>query len=189
MKDEYFKRGKAPMTKMEIRNTIISYLELDHANKLLDIGAGTGSVCIAIAKQYPQVAVTAVEKDLESCELIRENIQKHGAKVDVICAKVPDALSRLKRFDRVYIGGSGGDITKVIQWLESTCFQQGTLIVCSFITLENLNQFFSYVTANEKQYTNIEGSHIQASRLEKLGGYHYFKPSNGCYVIKCVYGG
>ncbi len=177
------------MTKMEVRNTVMSYLELHQAQTVLDLGAGTGSVSVAIARCFPHIHVTAIEKNPSSCELIRTNAQNHAVKIDVICGQAPLPDRRFQPFDRVYVGGSGGDIPMLMHWLEKTCLKKGTILVFSLITLENVSALFQFMKGNSRKYTDMEGSHIQASRLEPLGDYHYFKPLNGAYVIKCVYGG
>lgn len=57
MKDELFLRGeKVPMTKEAVRALALSKLELHRASHLIDIGAGTGSVSIEAALQYPWIA-------------------------------------------------------------------------------------------------------------------------------------
>ena len=64
MKDELFLRGeKVPMTKEAVRALALSKLELHRASHLIDIGAGTGSVSIEAALQYPGLRVTAIERN------------------------------------------------------------------------------------------------------------------------------
>ncbi|MCH5070686.1 cobalt-precorrin-6Y C(15)-methyltransferase, partial [Listeria monocytogenes] len=53
MKDEVFIRGKVPMTKAEVRAVSIDLLSLDEkSKKLLDVGAGTGSVGLQVACNF-----------------------------------------------------------------------------------------------------------------------------------------
>ncbi|MBF4693255.1 precorrin-6Y C5,15-methyltransferase (decarboxylating) subunit CbiT [Fusibacter ferrireducens] len=189
MKDNNFIRGKNPMTKMEIRNTIISYLECEEASSVLDIGAGTGSVSVQIAKQFPHLTVDAIEMTESGIELIKANAQNHAlTNVTPILGKAPLDHYPPKIYDRIYIGGTGSNLSTIMAWLEKSHMRTGTIIVFSVITLESLNGIMSYLEAHE-QYTELEGSMIQASRLEPLGRYHYFSPLNPCYVIKCTYGG
>ncbi|GAU76895.1 cobalt-precorrin-6y C15-methyltransferase [Fusibacter sp. 3D3] len=177
------------MTKMEIRNTIISYLECEEASYVLDIGAGTGSVSVQIAKQFPHLTVDAIEMTESGIKLIEENAQNHAlTTVTAILGKAPLEHLPSKKYDRVYIGGSGSNLTEIMTWLEKSHMEAGTIVVFSVITLESLNAIMSYLESHE-QYSQLEGSMIQASRLEPLGRYHYFAPLNPCYVIKCTYGG
>jgi len=190
MRDHEFNRGKNPMTKMEIRNTIISYLELENASKVLDIGAGTGSVTVQIAKTNTNLDVYGIEKTTSGCELIKENALKHKVKITVIEDEAPsDLLSPDLRFDRVYLGGTGKRLEAIMSWLENDRLANGALIVFSVITLESLSEITTYLNNKAQTYHHVEGSLIQASRLEPLGSYHYFKPLNPCYIIKCQFGG
>ena len=49
MRDEWFIRGKVPMTKSEVRTVSLSKLELYEGCEFWDIGAGTGSVSVEAA--------------------------------------------------------------------------------------------------------------------------------------------
>lgn len=190
MKDDEFKRGKNPMTKMEVRNTIISYLELEKANRVLDIGAGTGSVSIQMAKQCPHLQVDALEMTETGIELIKENVALHQVQnVMPILGVAPfHVLNPTFKYDRVYIGGSGKKLLDIMHWLEATHLSPQAIVVFSVITMQSLSAIFTYLE-NNPLYCELEGSMIQASRLELLGNYHYFAPLNPCYIIKCRFGG
>ena len=76
MKDELFLRGeKVPMTKEAVRALALAKLELHRASHLIDIGAGTGSVSIEAALQYPSLQVTAIERNPAALRLLDENRQ------------------------------------------------------------------------------------------------------------------
>ena len=55
MRDDWFIRGKVPMTKSEVRAVALSKLELGEGSLLWDIGAGTGSVAIAVSYTHLDV--------------------------------------------------------------------------------------------------------------------------------------
>ena len=62
MRDEEFLRDKVPMTKEEIRALSICKLHLQEDSVCYDIGSGTGSIAIEIAKRSGQIQVYAIEK-------------------------------------------------------------------------------------------------------------------------------
>jgi len=61
MRDEWFIRGKVPMTKSEVRTVSLSKLELYEDCEFWDIGAGTGSVSVEAAVSCPGIHVCAFE--------------------------------------------------------------------------------------------------------------------------------
>ncbi|MBE0450761.1 MAG: precorrin-6Y C5,15-methyltransferase (decarboxylating) subunit CbiT [Clostridia bacterium] len=190
MKDDAFIRGENPMTKMEIRNTIVSYMALEDGQNVLEIGAGTGSVSVQMKKLYPLIHLSAIEKTISGCNLIQANAEKHGVEIDVIHGEAPtNLLNHEVKFDRIYIGGSGKRFVELMNWLESKHMKDGTILVFSVITIETITEIFEYITTPEHCYSDIEASQLNVSRLDKLGGYHYFKPLNPCTVIKCKFGG
>ena len=60
--DEEFIRGKAPMTKEEVRCVSLSKLRLTQDSVCYDAGAGTGSVSVEMALRADQGQVFAIEK-------------------------------------------------------------------------------------------------------------------------------
>ncbi|NGE24621.1 precorrin-6Y C5,15-methyltransferase (decarboxylating) subunit CbiT, partial [Klebsiella pneumoniae] len=74
MKDELFLRGQQiPMTKEPVRALALSRLDLQGAQRLIDVGAGTGSVSVEAALSHPALEIIAIEKKPEAIALIKEN--------------------------------------------------------------------------------------------------------------------
>lgn len=184
MKDEQMIRGKIPMTKMEIRATALNYLELYQGKRMLDIGAGTGSVSIEAGLRNPKLEIVAIEREVEGAALILENAKAHGVMVEVIEAYAPTEKV-CGMFDRVFMGGTGQKMPEIFDWLMESHLEENALVVLTAITLETLNEGLCLL--QEKGFHEIEGSQIQASRLDTLGKYHYFKPMNPCYILKGVW--
>lgn len=189
MKDNQFIRGDNPMTKMEIRNVIIDYLELDRGKKVLEIGAGTGSVTVQMGKMFPHLAITAIEQTESGIALIEKNASAHEVhSVQTLLGKAPHvALQEMGPFDRVYIGGSGTEFRNIMAWLEDGLLAEEAILVFSTITLENTHDISAYLFEHPEHFSSVEGSQIAASRLESLGRYHYFKPLNPCTVLSAHY--
>ena len=55
------------MTKSEVRSVSVAELELTENAIVYDIGAGTGSVSIEIARAGEQIRVYAIEKESGRC--------------------------------------------------------------------------------------------------------------------------
>jgi cobalt-precorrin-6B (C15)-methyltransferase len=182
MKDELFIRGKVPMTKEDVRILTLARLQLESAKSFIDIGAGTGSVCIEAALRYPALQCTALEKNPEALALIAQNQTKFAVKnLTVIAGAAPEALPS-QMFDAVFVGGSSGALLAIIQWAHAHLQAEGRLVL-NFILLENLLQALPLL--QDTGFADIEAIQLQLSQLTKLGQGHYFKPNNPAYMISC----
>lgn len=76
--DDCFIRGSVPMTKREIRASVVSRIAPAKNACIYDIGAGTGSVTVELAMQALYGCVYAVERTEEGCSLIAQNAHKFG---------------------------------------------------------------------------------------------------------------
>ena len=98
MRDSEFIRGKVPMTKEEVRAVVLSKLQLQPSDTLMDVGAGTGSVAIEAALRLEKGQVIAVEQKAEAVDLIRQNARKHKVdNINIILGKAPKCFPRYKR--------------------------------------------------------------------------------------------
>ena len=78
--DENFIRGKIPMTKREVRILTLANAEIGAADRVVDIGAGTGSISIEAARIATEGHIYALERKLEAIQLIRQNAEKFRVK-------------------------------------------------------------------------------------------------------------
>lgn len=102
-------------TKPEVRAIVLRTLELDPGDRFVDVGAGTGAVSIEAAAAGGRV--TAIERDSNRVEAIRQNVEASGVgeSVTVRTATAPDGLP--DRADAVFVGGTkhlGG----VLDWVD-----------------------------------------------------------------------
>lgn len=179
MKDECFIRGNVPMTRNEVRAISLGKLNLRPDSIVCDIGAGTGSVAVEAALLVPYGHVYAIERQEEGCELIRKNREKFGAgNLTVIQGTAPHSLSGLPALDRVFIGGSGGRITDILDWLLAR--NPAVTIVINCITLETMARVTEYLAEKELAAEVIQ---VQISRAGRLGGYHIMKGQNPVFVM------
>jgi cobalt-precorrin-6B (C15)-methyltransferase len=177
--DSMFIRSSVPMTKEEVRVISVSKLRLEPASIVLDIGAGTGSVSIEIAKLIPDGMVYAVESEKKAVDLIKRNIKKFRiANIKVIksiAPVIPDSIS----FDRVFVGGSGGRLLEILQWIDKRLPDAGRIVV-NAITLETLNTAKDFF--NSPGY-NCDIVQVSIARCEKAGRSTMMRAENPVFVI------
>jgi cobalt-precorrin-6B (C15)-methyltransferase len=183
MKDELFLRGaRVPMTKEVVRTQALDRLQLHNAQRFIDIGAGTGSVSLEAAMRYPQLQVMAIERNPEALALMAENRELFGCpNVEIINGYAPIALNMMA--DAVFIGGSGGQLTELIDWSLAHLHPGGRLVM-TFILLENLTCALTHL--EQCAIRDVDCLQLQVANLATLGSGHYFKPNNPTYLISCL---
>ncbi|EEP93116.1 cobalt-precorrin-6Y C(15)-methyltransferase [decarboxylating] [Yersinia kristensenii ATCC 33638] len=169
------------MTKEAVRVLALERLALSGATHLIDVGAGTGSVALEAALRFPHLQVTAIECNPTALELIDENRQRLGCgNVNILAGVAPLALP--DKADAIFIGGSGGHLTDLIDWALMMLNPDGRLVL-TFILLNNLNEALNHLQTCA--VSELDCVQLQLSTLTPLGSGHYFKPNNPTYLISC----
>lgn len=177
--NEKFIRGTVPMTKREVRAVILSHMEIEAGNTVWDIGAGTGSVSIEMAMKANGGSVFAVECNPEGIRLMEENRSRFGTwNMTCVEGKAPEILDGLPAPDRVFIGGSKGNLKEIIE--EALRKNSNALICISVIVLETLAEA---VKVMAEYGMNAEIVQIAASRAKNVGTKHMMTAENPIYII------
>lgn len=165
------------MTKKPIRVLSVSYLDLEEGIKTLDIGSGTGSISVQCALLGADV--TSIERKIEGVELLKENADKQGVTIRAIHGLAPTDLPD-EPFDRVFIGGSAGNLEEIFNYLDSHLNKDGVL-VANFITLKNTWRMNELL--NKHGYKDIQIELIQTAKVDHLG---LLRGENPIYIMKGV---
>ena len=179
--DAAFIRGKTPMTKQEVRAAALAKLAVRPTDTLWDVGAGTGSVSIEAALQNPALRVTAIERQADALRLLAENRQRFGCNNIAIVAGVAP-LAVADKADAIFMGGSGGHLTALIDWSLAQLHPGGRLVL-TFILQENLHSALAHL--RQSGIHEVDCQQLAVSTLATLGSGHYFKPHNPVFVIAC----
>lgn len=127
IRDEEFIRGKAPMTKEEVRTVSLSKLRLTADSVCYDVGAGTGSLSIEMALRAHQGQVWAIEKKEDAVELIHRNKVKFAAdNLEIVEGLAPEALKDLPAPTHAFIGGSSGNLKEIVKLLLEKNLRSGS---------------------------------------------------------------
>lgn len=178
IKDEAFIRGEVPMTKEEVRVITISKLDLISTDRVIDIGAGTGSIAIECARLLKDGQVFALERKPEAISLIHQNKEHFDLhNVEIIENYAPMGLEGLS-FNKVVIGGSGGKMMEIFEALSTHDVEK---IVVNTITIENtykaLEAFKKY------HFKNIEVVTINVAKNKSIGGVTMMMGNNPINII------
>lgn len=178
--DETFIRGKVPMTKEEVRSISVSKMQLRRDSVVYDIGAGTGSVCIEMARMIPEGCVYAIEQKEEATALIRENQKKFQVpNVQIVHGKAPAAMQGLEVPTHAFLGGTGGNMRDIITKLRALNPQIRIVINC--IALESLAEITGLL--QELEIKDAEITAVTIAKSKPLGHYHMMMGQNPVYVI------
>ncbi len=113
--EKKYNHQKGLITKAEVRAVTLSKLCLKSDHILWDLGAGSGSIAIEASLFLKKGDIFAVEKRLDRIEQIRLNKKRFNVKnLKIIQAVLPNGLENLPRPDRIFIGGGGRDLEKII---------------------------------------------------------------------------
>ena len=180
MRDDEFLRNKVPMTKSEVRAISIDKLALTNKKTFLDVGAGTGSVSIQAAREFPDLAVTAIEMKDDGIDIIKQNINKFNLQnINLIQGVAPHDIPNQK-YDAIFAGGSGEQLEPIIEFANEHLTDEGT-IVLNFILFENAMQVEKLLT--DAGFKKIEMVEIGVLRWHQLGKGHFFKPNNPTIIV------
>ena len=180
--DGEFIRGKAPMTKEEVRSVSLSKLRLREDSICYDVGAGTGSVSVEMALRAELGLVYAIEKKEEAAALLEENKVKFAVdNLEIIKGEAPEALKGLPAPTHAFIGGSSGNLKEIVALVLEK--NPDVRIVINCITLETISEALEVL--KKYKFSDQEIVQLSASRSKELGRYHLMMGENPIYIITC----
>ena len=177
--DESFIRDKIPMTKAEIRALTLNKLSIKDNDIIWDIGAGTGSISVEAALNTPLGEVWAIERNPEAVKLLRANKEKFNCEnLHIIKGSAPQILSELPRPTKAVIGGSGGNMQEILNYLWFDTELE--VVVINTITLNSTNQALELLT---ELAAKIDASQICVNKIKLVNGYYMLQSQNPIFII------
>lgn len=187
--DEAFLRnlepGKlVPMTKSEVRSICLSKLRLTPNAVCWDVGAGTGSVSIEMARLCADGFVYAIEKNEQALALLEKNRKSFSASnMQIIPGLAPEACRALPAPTHAFLGGTSGSVRDILALLLEK--NPHVRIVATAVTLESV----SALTACMADFEAAECVSVQVSKAAALGRYHLMQAQNPVYIFTLQNGG
>jgi len=189
--DDDFERGEGkggvvPMTKSEVRAVCLSKLRLTENAVCWDIGAGTGSVTVEMARLARFGHVWAVERRAEAAGLLRRNIARFSLEnVTVAEGAAPEACMDLPAPTHAFIGGSSGNMREIVSLLLRK--NPRARIVATAVSLESAAEWTACI--REFGFEDTEIVTLNVSRARPAGRYHLMTAQNPVTVFAMQAGG
>jgi cobalt-precorrin-6B (C15)-methyltransferase len=153
-----------PITKEDIRALVISKLRLRDGQSAIDVGCGSGSITVELCMQT-KGRVYAIDFDSKAVDLTKKNLDKFGAKAEVILGKAQEILPGLPMVDAVVVGGTWGDTREVIR-LAAGRLNKGGRIVIDTILIETMAQALEAVA--EAGLEQVDVTQVAISKARKV---------------------
>lgn len=178
--DGEFLTMKKQITPEEVRVVALAKLQLRHDMVLWDIGAGSGSISIEADFLLPHGRIFAVERNIEYIKFLRENLNRfHPRNVRVVEGEAPSCLEDLPDPDRVFIGGSGGNLWELLEAVDGRLPADGRVVLTA-MTLDTLvasSDFFG----NSGYLVDV--TTLNVARTSSNTDYKVFEAHNPVYII------
>ena len=149
--------GKGMISKREVRLTILSFLQPANGDVIWDIGAGCGGVSVELAYWNEQVTVHAVEYHQQRLQYLATNQHRFGvvSNLHIVNGRAPEVLAELPAPNKVFVGGSDGELNNVLLQVWEQLPAGGILVASAVMdsTKQQLQLFAQ--TLNEWQVESV----------------------------------
>lgn len=180
MPDDAFAHEKGLLTKQEIRATVLARLSLSPEHTLWDLGAGSGSVAIEASLLITRGAIVAVEQNASRVSQIESNMRRWGVvNMEVVQAVLPNGLENLPAPDRVFIGGGGRDLARIIT-AAAALMSPGGVMVVNTVLLANLERILN--TLRNLGF-ETEAVQIQICKTKAMPWSERFEAGNPVWIL------
>lgn len=137
--------GKGMISKREVRLVILSLLQVSKDDIIWDIGAGCGGVSVELAYWNETATVYAIEHHQQRLQYLLQNCRRFGVthNINIIEGRAPEILKDLTPPNKIFIGGSDGELKALLKRAWDILPVGGVLVASAVIgsTKKMLTQF------------------------------------------------
>ena len=181
MPEAAFIHEKGLITKPEVRAVTLSKLRLGAPGLVLwDLGAGSGSVAIEAGLFIRTGRIVAVERRAHRIAHIRANQERYGIeRLEIVQATLPDGLDDLPAPDRIFIGGGGKDLGRIMETAGAR-LRPGGVMVVNTVLIQNIDVA---LTGFRRLGLATDIVQIQVSAAKKMPWGDRLSPQNPVWII------
>jgi precorrin-6B C5,15-methyltransferase / cobalt-precorrin-6B C5,C15-methyltransferase len=178
--DEMLAARPEKLMRAEMRVIVLSKLGLTKTSRMWDVGAASGALAVEAARVANEGEVFAVERDFAQIRNIYENIKAFGVpNVTVIEGDFEALAAGLPEPDRIFVGGSGGRMSAVLEACLKRLKPQGVMVI-NATTLDSLTEVQQVLKTQRLRHDMVI---VNLSKTVERGGLEYFEGFNPAYLI------
>ena len=124
--------------------------------------------------------VFAVEKNPEATDVLKRNKARFGlTNIQIVQGKAPEVLADLPAPDRVFVGGSSGNLVEIVA--AALAANPKVRIVITGITLEFTRE--ALCCLEKFAFANVDIVQVGVARCHEVGSYHMMKGQNPILIV------
>ncbi|MEG3754116.1 precorrin-6y C5,15-methyltransferase (decarboxylating) subunit CbiE [Psychromonas arctica] len=183
IKDADFETGelgsKGMISKREVRLAILSLLQPSKGDLIWDIGAGCGGVSIELAYWQSKATVYAIEHNQERFNCLMKNQIKFGVVKNLKpqFSRAPEGLVNLPEANKIFIGGSDGELPTLLAQLWAKLPEHGQIVVSAVMEKTKAQLLDFYSQREELKDAELETLQIAVNKSRTLGGQLAYRPA------------
>ena len=156
-----------PITKEEVRTVTISKGRLSAGAIVIDVGCGSGSLTVEVARQIaPEGTVYAIDRDENAIKLTQKNVAKFDvSNTKIIHSEALEIISNMPNADVIFVGGTGGDTYDIIKMAYDKLKSRGRIVI-NTILIETM--FHSLKAINQLNLINLDVTQITIAKSRKV---------------------
>ena len=183
IKDDNFETGelgsKGMISKREVRLSVLSLLQPSKGDLIWDIGAGCGAVSIELAYWQPKATIHAIEHNQARFDCLIKNQNKFGVVRNLAThfGRAPAALTGLPMANKIFIGGSDGELSALLTSLWEKLPDGGQIVVSAVMESTKSQLLAFYMLRSNLQDSQLETMQISVNKSGSLGGQLAYRPA------------